>query len=121
MGHLLGIITAISLCVSTAKAQDDGYGALRALSANFILKACKEAPTEPQWLIGSCIGQVQMLYMLAFADGLAPNKKFCPPDGVTIEQTRNVIVRYIEDRPELMHTPFLFLAIDAVRKAWPCR
>jgi Rap1a immunity proteins len=65
--------------------------------------------------MGSCIGQIQMLYSLGFGQQLAANAKFCPPDGVTIDQTRKVVVKYIDDRPEQLQQPFFLLAIDALR------
>jgi len=113
------IALALSLLPAAAHAQDQ-YDTMKALSAAYILAACKEKPTESQWKQGICVGQIQALYLLAFSDHLAPKGKYCPPDGVTINQARLVVIKYIEDKPEQLHLPFLSLAIDALRKAWPC-
>jgi hypothetical protein len=120
MRYALGIIAALALCV-TANAQNNTYNPFEQLSAKYILAACKQAPTESQFLIGVCLGQIQMLYTLAYIDGLGRDKRFCPPPrGISVMDTRDVVVRYIENRPELMFTPFAFLAIDALKKEWPC-
>jgi hypothetical protein len=39
----------------------------------------------------------------------------------TLEQKIRVVVAYIEARPNRMHENFNFLAIEALRDAWPCR
>src|SRR5262245_14008259 len=33
-------------------------------------------------------------------NALGPDAQFCPPDGATINQTRKVVIKYIDDRPE---------------------
>ncbi|WP_291842430.1 Rap1a/Tai family immunity protein [Bradyrhizobium sp.] len=115
------IAFALALLPAEAPAQNSPYDTMKALSAGHILAACKERPTESEWAKGICIGQIQVLYLLAFSDHLAPKGKFCPPDGVTIDKARAVVIKYIEDKPEQLHLPFLLLAIDGLRKAWPCR
>jgi hypothetical protein len=114
------LLVALIIASGNTGAKADLSDTMNALSANFILQACEERPTESDGLIGNCLGQIQMLYELAYIDGLSLDRKFCPPTGATINQTRDVIVKYIEDRPEQKHLPFLFLALDAVKKAWPC-
>jgi hypothetical protein len=126
MRRFLVIIAAVTLSGLTAKAQDT-YNPLRTMSAEHILEACKQNPEKPdprqsQLSIGLCLGQIQMLYMLAYIDALAPDRKFCPPPrGVSILDFRDVIVRYIEDRPNLNKLPFVFVAIYALKNEWPCR
>ena len=115
------VLSACALAFGPGQATAQGsYDPSRALSAAHILPACQEKETESKWSQGICIGQIQMLYLLAFGDGLGPKAKFCPPDGVTINQARAVVIKYIGDRPEQMHLPFVFLALDALQKAWPC-
>lgn len=114
------LLVAIFLALYSSPAVADDLSIQRYLSAAFILDASKDKPSEPDFRRGLCVGQMQMLYLLAFGDYLGSKARFCPPDGVTIDQTRKVVIKYIEDRPEQLHSPFLFLAIDALRKAWPC-
>jgi hypothetical protein len=116
---LLAAIFAV-LCSFPAHAESDDAKMQRLLSAAFILDACKEKPREPAFQQGSCFGQIQTLYMLGSANALWPNARFCTPEGSTMNQARKVVIKYIDDRPERLHEPFLVLAIEALRKAWPC-
>ncbi len=96
---------------------------LQRISAAHILDACREAPGSSAYEEGECWGQIVMLYMLAFAadDYLGDASRFCPPDGASPAQTKKVVLKYIDERPERHHEPFAFLAVEALRKAWPCR
>jgi Rap1a immunity proteins len=46
---------------------------------------------------------------------------FCVPDRSTVGQAVRVVVAYIDQRPERMHEYFEVLALEALRRAWPCR
>ena len=43
------------------------------------------------------------------------------PKGVTNDQSVQVVIRYIEARPNRMHEPFRILALEGIVDAWPCR
>lgn len=122
MRHLFAVLLACFFSTCAANAMSD-QEILQHLSAAHTLDACKEAPGSSASERGVCWGEIQMLYMLAFAGGgyLGNASRFCPPDGASIDQTKKVVLKYIEDRPERLHEPFVFLAIEALRKAWPCR
>jgi hypothetical protein len=111
MGYILAMLMLFVLPLSPTKAQDGDYSIEREISAANWIDACKEKPTTTKWRQGICVGQIQTLYMLAVLDDLGPSAKFCPPNGVTVRQTQAVVVKYIDDRPEQLHRPFLFLAI----------
>ncbi|MEI9804951.1 MAG: Rap1a/Tai family immunity protein [Pseudolabrys sp.] len=118
MQLLFAIIVSIALSVSTAKALDADM--IRALSAGGILAACKESTAETPLRIGNCLGQIQMLY-IGHIDGLSDDRKFCPPADISIYDAREVIVGYIARRPDLKILPFAFVALDALKDAWPCK
>jgi len=44
-----------------------------------------------------------------------------PPSGFFNTQAIKIVVVYIDARPARLHEPFLKLAIEALRDAWPCR
>lgn len=119
MKRLLPVIIAIAILNSPANAQM--VDMLRAASASSIIQACKEAPTQPQERIGNCWGQIQALYILAHIDGLAADKRFCPPDGVSISDAKQIVIKYIDARGPFDYVPFMFVAIEALRRSWPCR
>jgi len=43
------------------------------------------------------------------------------PEKVTLMQLVRSVIAYIEDRPARMHEPFVALALEALRTAWPCK
>jgi Rap1a immunity proteins len=45
----------------------------------------------------------------------------CPPKGVTSGQALRVVVTYIDAIPARMHENFKYLAVEALRAAWPCK
>jgi Rap1a immunity proteins len=49
------------------------------------------------------------------------NFAICLPDQATIGQVIRVVVLHIDQRPERMHERFELLALEALRRAWPCR
>lgn len=46
--------------------------------------------------------------------------RFCAPAGITKALMVKVVATYIEKIPARMHDPFIELAIEALRRAWPC-
>lgn len=46
---------------------------------------------------------------------------FCPPPEATGRQLRDVILKYFTDNPAERHEPAVFLIIEAMRKAFPCK
>ena len=49
-----------------------------------------------------------------------PNR-FCAPDGVTVGQAINVLVKYLNENPAQLHHGGELLAITAFNEAWPCK
>ncbi|MFY7926243.1 MAG: Rap1a/Tai family immunity protein [Aquidulcibacter sp.] len=45
----------------------------------------------------------------------------CTPDGVTFGQTRDIVVRFLEQSPAKRHEDFGFLVLEALQLAFPCR
>jgi hypothetical protein len=43
------------------------------------------------------------------------------PTGWRDNQGTQVIIAYIEARPQRMHEDFRVLAVEAMQKAWPCK
>jgi hypothetical protein len=120
---------AIICYALTALAITTADGAERSFfTANNVLPGCKKIVAEGErvkvdetvYLSGLCVG---MIYAIAVHDYAGRGYAGCVdvPDEVTIQQEARTIVRYIEARPQRMHEPFIFLAIEAFRDAWPCR
>jgi hypothetical protein len=96
-------------------------------SGNYFLRPCRaylaSRPTTNDLLEaydqGVCTGAIKAVFHLG--RHLAPDRRFCPPRGATEGQAARVTLGYIEARPDRLHEEFVFLAIEALHKAWPCR
>ena len=45
---------------------------------------------------------------------------YCAPKGVKFPQAKAVVLKYLKDNPARLHLPFVRLAVDALKAAWPC-
>jgi Rap1a immunity proteins len=118
---VLGI--AISLMASSSLAQQDEQ-----FSAKYLLPYCRDAinnkaPTISSDAVmqGMCVGMVDAIDFIM--SELPPEEKeyrSCPPSDATLRQTVQVVIKYIDERPERMNESFKKLAIEAIRDAWPC-
>ena len=110
------VIVFIALGCGSANADKD------VSSANYILDACKEKPSESLSLQGVCIGETGALLALVGSDLIRDaNSNTCIPGDVTVRQAKAVIIKFIDERPEKMHESFLALALAAFKAAWPCK
>ena len=93
-------------------------------SANAWFSGCKafaegQPPTSEIYALGSfCSGVVHGL--AGVSKLLPPEWQSCVPASSTAQQLAQVVVRYIEARPQRMHEDLRLLALDAFRDAWPC-
>ena len=61
---------------------------------------------------GRCIGIVEGLFAAA--------GDICAPNGTNLNQAVRLVVSYIESLPEPRLDNFKALALEGMRKAWPC-
>jgi hypothetical protein len=90
-------------------------------SGNYMLPHCRiliQDQSKIGPMSGLCAGIIETL---GWAGGLLREEdRFCSPPISTKGQHREVVLRYLENHPERLHLPFKRLALDALRKAWPC-
>jgi hypothetical protein len=99
------------------QAQAQGQAVPRSFSADFFLAGCKDYLTgKSNFFGGRCAGAVEVLDALN-----SDTKLFCPPDNATNLQRVQVVVDYIEARPERKNADFRLVANEAMAKAWPCK
>jgi hypothetical protein len=92
-------------------------------SANSRLPGCKafvDGRSDDPIGQGYCAGLVEGIALWVGSSGLAYACAHIPA-GVTSGQTVQVVVRYMEQRPNRLHEPFAVLAAQALADAWPCR
>jgi hypothetical protein len=65
--------------------------------------------------VGFCAGTVSAIV------SLTRGYDMCPSSSVTQGQILQVVIRYVEARPQRVHEEFGPLAIEALRDGWPCK
>jgi hypothetical protein len=106
----LALLLACAI-VTPASAQPDDQ--LR--SATFVIDHCRRVATDGTGSAEGiyCAGQVAGLFDAGRY--LVPSARFCPPQGSTRHQALRVVITFLDANPL---SP---LALEAMRKAWPCR
>ena len=119
---VFGTAIALTVGTSTLAQQDNKF------TAKYLLPYCRDAinnkaPTLSSDVVmqGMCVGMVDALDFL-MSELPAEDKEYrsCPPSDATLKQTVQVVMKYIDERPERMNESFKKLAIEAIRDAWPC-
>src|SRR5262245_45832073 len=121
----IGLAALIALSASAATADENPY------SANSMLPACKAVRAISSGNAAAGIDPVEMGRCIGMIEGvalLANYGVFCAPAGAIIKQRIQVIIAYIEARPQRMHEDFRLLASRRCRKPgrakierWRCR
>jgi Rap1a immunity proteins len=117
---VLGI--AIAMVATSALAQEDKS------SANYMLPYCRaavnnQAPTLSSDAVmqGMCVGLVDAIdFMMSKYPPEEQEYRSCPPSDVILRQAVQVVIAYIDARPERISENFKTLAIEAIHDAWPC-
>jgi len=107
----LGVMLLIQCFASFVSAQTR----VDASTANQMMPGCRYQVREAEnnyFLQGLCMG---MIMGLATTDD-----KICAPSAVTNKQLVLVVVQYVDNQPARHHEKFWKLALEALRKAWPC-
>jgi hypothetical protein len=68
---------------------------------------------------GVCAGKVSALLNVAVM--LEPKFRFCKPEAVTIRQAIEVVLKRLEEHPEVWQRSFDALALALFIDTWPCR
>jgi hypothetical protein len=86
-------------------------------SANYRMQGCRDFVNQSSgdFDAGICVGIMNALIFVGIPLGI------CKPTQATIGEAIRVVVQYIDARPARLHEDFDMLAIEALRKAWPCQ
>jgi hypothetical protein len=79
-----------------------------AQTGNDLLSDCNH--TNADYDAGFCIG-----YIVGILDQLFEAKMFCPPVGVNTGQTKDMVIKFLKDKPELRHLPAVYLVNEATK------
>ena len=110
---LMGLVASVILSdAGSAQASDEKSGA-------HWLRKCTNP--EPVWQI-ECTIYVQAVveYDEVRANMLGDKQYICREKEMTIGQSREVVIKFLRERPEDLHRPFALLAHRALETAFPC-
>jgi hypothetical protein len=94
-------------------------GPVLAQSATFRMSGCRSFENYDNVLRydfsgGVCSGIVEALTSVGATFGI------CRPPESSIDQGIRIVVQYVDSQPTRMNENFSSLAVEALRKAWPC-
>lgn len=96
---------------------------VQALTGNELLKYCEEGNNEALKVHfqsnAFCLG-----YVTGASEGLfyADNRNVvCFSDGVTVEQLKKVVMKYLNDNPQKLHESYVPLIYSSIKEAFPCK
>ncbi len=86
-------------------------------TGNDLVRYCeKENRIERKYYSGYCDGVIR-----GFIDGVNFGMRaICLPENITHSQLRKIIMKYLEDRPEILHQWYGLLIANAFTKVFPC-
>jgi hypothetical protein len=126
-----GAFIAAFIALSVTAAGAAGAAGVDYFSANNLFPACKaivgskgvikSSNLQEAHDVGFCSATLSTLFSLGRAQML-DDQFGCmevPPE-VTPEQLAQIVVRYIEARPQRMQEPLIWLALEAFHDAWRC-
>jgi hypothetical protein len=118
---LLGRPAVLGVAVALMLAGGEARGQALATGNDFLLpcRGLLTPTTIADYAQGTCAGIVAALTYTGRS--LPPSNRFCPPESGTQGQAFRVVAAYLERNPARLHLPFLELALEALREAWPCR
>ena len=93
---------------------------------NDLLEQCELADKGLQTSlipIGYCIGRITGVidsWLIRNGQIGSPFSVFCIPEGVTNDQLKKIVVKYLREHPETLHTYDVGLIVLATTEAFPC-
>ena len=84
------------------------------VSGNDLLKMCASDPTD-----ASCIGYIYGVYDRNFWDS-EQGYPICFPKGSDAEQMAKVVVKKLNDSPEILHVNASVIVVGSLANAFPC-
>ena len=116
---LVGIVVASGLWATPAVGQEMEDG-------NQLLRECRYFVTEDVATISNfgsamrCGGLVKGVWQTGQVYSTLTGGNLCTPDGATTSQMIRVVVKFLEENPERLHRPEVFLVTMALADAFPC-
>lgn len=117
MGRFFGVLFA-ALCYVAPALGEKSVTAF--YSGNALLELCSKPPGTRQY-------EVCLAYLVAISDALSHTGstiggyRSCRPHGVTSDQIRDVVTKWLRDNPNYRHLAAAGLVANALEDGFPCR
>lgn len=122
---LLASTMASTLVVGMAQAEDiDGNALLRACRLVVTAQDGGRVPTNQEVEFGYCLGLIEGVRstMVMHNNQLPDGYKTCfPSTGITNGQAARIVVKYLDNHPEMLNKDSTFPTLYAYRFAYPCQ
>ena len=97
-----------------------------AADGNDLIKWCQDINSDTSvakssFGSGYCMGTMSTVYTLANYINSGVSIKMCPPSTMTNEQMARIVVKYLQQNPEVLHLDAATLTFSALRTAYPCK
>ena len=86
------------------------------ITGHRLLNWCRSEQATPLWML--CLG-----YVAGVSDHLERVEgagRYCPPEGISDEEEREIVVAFLDENEELRRNSALDLIVESLRKAYPC-
>ena len=86
------------------------------ITGHRLLNWCRSEQATPLWML--CLG-----YVAGVSDHLARVEgagRYCPPEGISDEEEREIVVAFLDENEELRRNSALDLIVESLREAYPC-
>ena len=76
----------------------------------------RDCESEPGVNSGVCYG-----YIRGIADAGSSNGQYCIPEGVTVKQVKEIVVKFLNKNPEMLNSPTYSLVHGPLLVSFPCK
>ena len=87
------------------------------LLENCTVDAAASGKAERDYHLGLCIGFIKGVTNTLSEQRLG---EFCPPDDLTNEDLKDIVVTWLRGHPELLDAPAVGAVVSATTEAFPC-
>ena len=119
---LSGLLVALVLvCPARSEGADKPYQRIWPATGNRLLESCRsEDGVCLGWIIGLSDGIAILQIVGSSTPGGIDWQPVCTPKGVSPDQLKDVVVKFLVGHPEKRHEQASLLILEAMRLAWPC-
>lgn len=119
--HTLATALTLPLLLYSSGAAADGNALLKACTAS-IAAFDSDGVLGSDYQSGYCLGIINGVSSLSVLlnGAISKGKQYCLPEPMTNIQAARIVVKYLNDNPNVLHHPEGYAVIGAFQSAFPC-